>query len=53
MVALRLPTSSFPHPLPAHLIDCDKKSEIVRYFQGRLCNKIGLLRDKLYDFFQG
>ena len=53
MVVLRLPTPSFPHPLPAHLIECDKKSEIVRYFQGRLCNKIGLLRDKLCDFFQG
>ena len=26
-----------------HLIGCDKKSEIVRYFQGRLCDKIGLL----------
>ena len=34
-----------------HLIGCDKKSEIVRYFQGRLCNKIGLLCDKLCDFF--
>ena len=28
-----------------HLIGCDKKSEIVRYFQGRLCDKIGLLCD--------
>ena len=28
-----------------HLIECDKKSEIVRYFQGRLCDKIGLLCD--------
>ena len=45
MVVLRLPTPSFPHPLPAHLIECDKKSEIVRYFQGRLCDKIGLLCD--------
>ena len=23
--------------------ECDKKSEIVQYFQGRLCDKIGLL----------
>ena len=30
-----------------HLIGCDKKSEIVRYFQGRLCDKIGLLCNKL------
>ena len=29
---------------------CDKKSEIVRCFQGRLCDKIGLLCDKLCDF---
>ena len=35
-----------------HLIGCDKKSEIVRYFQGRLCNKIGLLCDELCDFFR-
>ena len=26
----------------AHLIGCDQKSEIVRYFQGRLCDKKGL-----------
>ena len=30
---------------PAHLIGCDKKSEIVRYFRGRLCDKMGLLCD--------
>ena len=36
-----------------HLIGCDKKSDIVQYFQGRLCNKIGLLCDKLCDFFSG
>ena len=38
-----------------HLIGCGKKSEIVRYFQGRLCDKIGLLCDILNvcDFFQG
>ena len=36
----------------AHLIGCDKKSEIVWYFQGRLCDKIGLLCDKLCDFFR-
>ena len=35
-----------------HLIGCNKKSEIVRYFQGRLCDKIGLLCDKLCDFFR-
>jgi len=35
-----------------HLIGCDKKSEIVRYFPGRLCDKIGLLCDKLCDFFR-
>ena len=35
-----------------HLIECDKKSEIVRYFQGRLCDKIGLLCGKLCDFFR-
>ena len=39
--------------LTGHLIGCDKKSEIVRYFQGRLCDKIGLLCDKLCDFFRG
>ena len=38
--------------LAAHLIGYDKKSEIVRYFQGRLCDKIGLLCDKLCDFFR-
>ena len=28
---------------PPHLLGCDKKSEIVPYFQGRLqCDKIGL-----------
>ena len=35
-----------------HLIGCDKKSEIVQYFQGGLCDKIGLLCDKLCDFFR-
>ena len=34
------------------LIGCDKKSEIVQYFPGRLCDKIGLLCDKLCDFFR-
>ena len=38
--------------LAAHLIGGNKKSEIVRYFQGRLCPKIGLLCDKLCDFFR-
>ena len=38
--------------MPGHLIGCDKKSEIVRNFQGRLCDKIGLLGDKLCDFFR-
>ena len=37
---------------PGHLIGCDKKSEIVRYFLGRLCDKIGLLCDKLCNFFR-
>ena len=36
-----------------HLIGCDKKSEIVRYFQGGLCDKIGLLCDKLCNLFSG
>ena len=36
--------------ISGHLIECDKKSEIVRYFQGRLCDKIGLLCDKSCDF---
>ena len=35
-----------------HLIGCDKKSEIVQYFQGRLCDKIGLLCNK-YVIFSG
>ena len=42
-----------------HLIKCDKKSEIVRFFRedcamfsGRLCDKISLLCDKLCDFFR-
>ena len=30
-----------------HLIGCDKKAEIVRYFQGRLCDKTVLC-----DFFR-
>ena len=34
-----------------HLIRYDKK-KIVRYFQGRLCDKIGLLCDKLCNFFR-
>lgn len=33
--------------LAGHLIGCDKKSEIVWYFQGKLCNKKGLLCGKL------
>ena len=36
----------------AILIGCDKKLEMVQYFQGRLCDKIGLLCDKLCDFFR-
>ena len=44
-------TSSFSH-ITGHLIGCDKKSEIVRYFPGRLCDKIQLLGDKLCDFFR-
>ena len=36
---------NFPLLESGHLIGCDKKSEIVRYFQGRLCDKIGLLCD--------
>ena len=35
-----------------HLIECDKKAEIVQYFLGRLCDKLGLLCDKLCDFFR-
>ena len=35
-----------------HLIGCDKKSEIVRYFEGGLYNKKGLLCGKLCDFFR-
>ena len=38
--------------LPGHLIGCNKKSEIVRHFQGRLCDEIGLLCDKLCDLFR-
>ena len=38
--------------LPGHLIGCDKKSEIVRYFLGRLCDEIGLLCDKLCNLFR-
>ena len=38
--------------LAGHLIGCDKKSEIVRYFPGRLCDNIGLLCDKLCAFFR-
>ena len=34
------------------LIGCDKKSEIIQHFQGKLCDKIGLLYDKLCDFFR-
>ena len=44
-------TSSFSH-ITGHLIGCDKKSEIVRCFPGRLCDKIGLLCDRLCDFFR-
>ena len=36
----------------AHLIGCNKKSEIVWYFQGWLFNKIGLLHNKLCNFFR-
>ena len=35
-----------------HLIGYDKKSEIARYSQGRLCNKIAPLCYKLCDFFR-
>ena len=35
-----------------HLLGCNKNSEIVRYFQGRLCDKIGLLCDELCGFFR-
>ena len=38
--------------MAGHLIGCDKKSEIVRCFQGRLCDKVGLLCDKLFNFFR-
>ena len=41
----------FP-PLAGHLIGSDKKSQIVRYFLGRLCDKLRLLCDKLCDFFR-
>ena len=33
------------------LTGCDKKTEITRYFRGKLCDKNGLLCDKLCDFF--
>ena len=42
----------FSNKHTGHLIGCDKKSEIVQYFQGRLCDKIGLLCDK-YAIFSG
>ena len=35
-----------------HLIGCDKKSEIVRYFPDKLCDKIEPLCDKLCDLFK-
>ena len=35
-----------------HLLGCNKNSKIVRYFQGRLCDKIGLLCDELCGFFR-
>ena len=38
------------HFSAGHLIGCDKKSEIVQYFLGRLCDKTGLLCDKICDF---
>ena len=40
------------HHLAGHLIGSDKKSQIVRYFQRRLCDKLRLLCDKLCDFFR-
>ena len=40
------------HLYAGHLIGCDKKSEIVRYFPGILCDKIGLLCNKLCDFLE-
>ena len=43
---------SFLCHLTGHLIGCDKKSEIVRYFPGRLCDKIGLLCNKFCNFFR-
>ena len=42
----------FFEPCTGYLIGCHKKGEIVRYFQGRLCDKKGLLQDKLCDFFR-
>ena len=43
---------SFLCHLTGHLIGCDKKSEIVRYLPGRLCDKIGLLCNKFCNFFR-
>ena len=40
----------FSESKAAHLIGCDKKSEIVQHSQGRLCDKKGLLCYKLCDF---
>ena len=34
-------------PVAGLLTGCDKKTEIMRYFRGRLCDKNGLLCDKL------
>ena len=38
--------------LTGHLTGYDKKSQIVRYFPGRLCDKMGLLCDNLRDYFR-
>ena len=34
------------------LIECGKKWEILRHFQGKLCGKRGLLCGELCDFFK-
>lgn len=33
------------------MIGCNKESEIMQYFQGRLCDKKGLLGDVNYAIF--
>ena len=39
-------------PKAGLLIGCGKKWEILRHFQGKLCDKKGLLCGKLCDFFK-